>query len=242
MINIKKSSFVKIALVVGVILCAASAMPAYAQTANQTARVAKIITRSDTAITSRITALNNLSTRVGAMVNVDATTKANINSQIQTNVTGLTALKAKIDSETDVTTLLSDEKTITGNYRIYALIIPRGYIVASSDRITTINGLMTALSTKLQTRITTAQSAGHDVAALQTDLNDLNAKIADATAQGQTALSGVVSLVPDQGNQTQLQSNTAALKASRADIKTATKDFQAARQDAKNITAGLKGI
>jgi hypothetical protein len=245
--NTKKMSMSVGAFVTGAAMIAsfAVAVPAFAQTGNGAAaqnQPARIIARSDTAITARITALNALATRVANAKNVDATTKANISSSIQTNISGLTTLKAKIDGETDATTLKADEKLITGSFRIYALIIPQGWIVASADRVTTVAGLLTTISGKIETRITTAQTAGHDVTALRTALADLNAKVTDAKNQSAAAVAGISGLTPDQGNQTLMQSNTAALKAARADIKTASQDFKAAREDAKTIIAALKGF
>jgi hypothetical protein len=228
-------------LVAGVLFVA----PVSAQTVSTTAqltssdKLSKIITRSDTAITARLTALNNLSTRLSQAKNLSATEKATFSTEVQTNITGLTSLKAKIDADTDVTTAQADAKTITGSYRIYALIIPQGYIEASADRIDTVSTMLNTISAKLQTRITADQTAGKNVASLQASLADLNAKVADAQTQAQNAQNGVSALVPDQGNATQLASNTAALKASRADTKTGTSDLKTARQDAKTIIAGL---
>ena len=227
-----------------VLLAAFIVSPANAATnsANAAAKLAKVIAKSDTAITARITALNNLNTRVADLKNVSATAKSNVSASVQTNISGLTALKAKIDADTDGTTALADAKTITANYRIYALVIPQGYILASSDRVSTIVGILNTLSGKLETRITDAGTAGKDTTALKASLSDYNAKMADASAQGQAAESGVGSLTPDQGNASVLASNTAALKASRADIKTATADIKAARADAATIVAGLKAF
>ena len=224
------------------------ALPAHAQTVSASVSVkdsqnaSKIIARSDAAITDRINKLNDLSNRVAGAKNISATVKANIAATIQTNISGLTALKAKIDADTDMTTLRADAKTITGDYRVYALVAPQSSIIAAADRVDTITGMMTTIGTKLQTRITAAQSAGHDTSALQASLSDLNAKIADANTQAASATSGVSSLVPDEGNQTQLQSNTAALKAARADLQTATSDLKTARQDAQSIITGLKAF
>jgi hypothetical protein len=197
---------------------------------NSASRLSAIISRSDTAITKRITDLNALSTRIQGLKNVSATEKQNIATDVQTNITGLTALKAKIDADTDVTTAKTDAKTITQSYRIYMLVIPQGYIAAAADRVTTIVGMMNTVETKLQSR------TGVD----QTELATVTAKLADATIQAQNAQSGVANLQPDQGNTTVEASNTAALKAARADIKTATSDLQTARQTLKTIIAGLK--
>ena len=213
-----------------------------AGTTNSSAALARVIARSDTAITTRINSLNALATRVAGMKNVTATEQASLSSEIQTQISDLTTLKAKIDADTDVATARTDAKTITDGYRIYALEIPKGYVVASSDRVTTIVGLMNAIQAKLQTRITTAQTAGKDVSALQTAMTDMTAKLADATTQATNAQSGVVSLVPDQGNTTVAASNKAAIEASRADIKTATSDLKDARADIQTIVTGLKAL
>jgi predicted secreted protein len=210
--------------------------------ANAAARLAKIIATSDTAISARITDLNKLNSRIQALKNVSSTEKTSISNEVQTNISGLTSLKAKIDADTDVTTAQTDSKSIYGSFRIYALVIPQGYIAASADRVDTIVDMMTAISAKLQARITADQTAGKNVTALQASLTDLNAKIADAKTQASTAQSGIASLTPDQGNKTQLDANIAALKASRANIKTATHDLTAARQDAKSIIQGLKAL
>ncbi len=206
------------------------ALPAYAQASG------------DSDITARLASLNQLSARIQSMKNVSTTVKANLATTIQTNVTGLTALKSKIDGETDIPTLRADVSSIFTVYRIYALVIPQGYILAASDRVATIDGLMTTFSTKLQARITADQTAGKDVSALQTALTDMNAKIADAGTQAQTAQNGVSSLAPDKGNASVAASNNAALLAARAGIKTATADLKTARQDITTIVTGLKTL
>ncbi len=230
-------------LFVGVAVLPASAQTVGVNTSTTAqANLSKIISRSDTAITKRITSLNNLNARVQEMKNVSSTEKTNITNAVQTNSSGLTSLEAKINADTDVTTARADAKTITANYRIYALVMPQGYILAASDRIDTISSMMTALSTKLQTRINTDLSAGKNVATLQSALADISAKVTDAQTQGSSAQSGVINLTPDQGNTTIIASNKAALVAARANIKTATSDFQVARQDIKTITQGLKSL
>ena len=174
------------------------------------------------------------------MANVSDSEKSAIATQVQTQISNLTTLKAKIDADTDVATARADEKMITGNYRIYALIIPQGYIVASSDRISTLVSLMTSLQAKLQTRVTALSTSGKDTTALQAALTDITAKTNDATTQAQAAQTKVSLLAPDEGNVSVAASNKAALLAARADIKVAMTDLQAARKDISTITSGLK--
>lgn len=210
--------------------------------ANAAARLPDIIARGDADVAARITALNDLNTRVQAIQNESATEKANISAQVQTNIAGLSTLKAKVDADATASTARSDDQSIFTAYRIYALVVPQGWILASADRVTTITGLMSALGTKMQARITTDQSAGKNVSTLVAALADMNAKITDANDQAASAQAAVSGLTPDQGNATVAASNHAALVAARADIKTATKDLQAARQDVKTILQGLKSL
>jgi len=210
--------------------------------ANAATRLQAIITKANSDIAARITALNNLNTRVQAMVHVSDTEKASISSDVQTNISGLQALQSKIDADTDVTTALSDAKQIFGTFRIYALVMPQGYILAAADRVMTITSLMSNMGTQIQSRINADQAAGKDVSALTSVLNDMNAKISDANSQSSSAQSGVSDLKPDQGNATVAASNKAALVAARGNIKTATQDLQAARKDITTLLKDLKSL
>ena len=223
-----------------------SALPAVAATASSSAssaqKLSAIITRSNTEIGARITDLNKLNTRVQAMKNESDAEKASIATEVQTNITGLTALQTKTDADTDVTTARADEATIFTTFRIYALIVPRGYILASADRITTIGGLMTALAAKMQARIAAAQTAGKNVSALTAAMTDMQAKITDANTQSQAAQTKLVGLNPDKGDKTIAASNKAALVGARADIKVGTQDLHTARKDITTILQGLKAL
>ena len=210
--------------------------------ANANARLSTVVARGDADIDARITALNKLNARVQALKNESAAQKASIAAQIQSNINGLTALKTKIDAATDVTAARSDSQLIFTSYRIYVLLVPQSWILASADRVTTIAGLMTDLGAKIQARISAEQTAGTDVSALTAAYADMTAKIADANTKAASARAGVSSLTPDQGDQTKAAANRAALIAARADIKAATQDLHAARADIKTMLQGLKSL
>ena len=236
-------SFGAIALLVsGFAALPASALTVGASVSANTSATQKVITESDTDISTRITALNNLSARIDALQNVSSDEKASLSSDIQTNQTGLTNLQATIDAGGSLSTLRTDEKSIFGSYRIYALVIPQGWITASGDRVETIVGLMTTLSTKLQARITAAGSTDVNATADQASLSDMNAKISDADTQAEKAMSSIADLVPDKGDANIAASNRSALVAARADIKVSTTDLQAARKDVQSILNDLKII
>jgi hypothetical protein len=213
--------------------------------ASATARakiIANVQQRADAEITRRITALNALNTRVNAMVRVSADEKASLASTIQSQITLMNNLQAQIATDVTAnttTSLKADVQSITQSYRIFALIIPQGAIVAASDRVQTIASMMTTLSGKLQTRITAAQSAGVDMTTSVSALADMNAKVADANTQAQAAVTETASLQPDNGNATIMASNTAALKDARTKIQASQQDLITARQDAGVIVKAL---
>lgn len=199
-------------------------------------------TKADAQINARVKALTALSTRINEMQRVSTNQKASLTATLQAAISEMNALKAKIDADTDGATLKADIQSITKSYRIYLLVLPQGRITAAADRIITTVGLMNDLSAKLQTRITTAQTAGQDVTAMNASLVDMNAKTADATVQANAAITLIANLQPDNGDQTVFQSNQAALKDARAKIKLATQDLQTARKDAGTIVKALKNV
>jgi DNA repair exonuclease SbcCD ATPase subunit len=209
---------------------------------NQAAALQRTKDRATRQIDERITALNKLSTRISSMKKVSDGSKTILNATIQAQIAELNALKTKIASDTDAQSLKTDVQSITKAYRIYALVMPEVNVLASADRVGTLADMMTALASKLQDRISQAQTTGKDVSSLQTALADMNAKIADANAQAQAAISGVSGLTPDQGDQTKLHANLQALKDARNKIKAANKDLKAAQKDANKITRSMRAM
>jgi hypothetical protein len=207
-----------------------------------TSDMASAITKSDTAINDRITALNTLNTKVQAMVKVSASEKASLSANIQTDLGTLTNLKAKIDADTDGATLRTDITSITQGNRIYALVIPQGTILAASDKAETTDESFVTLGTKLQTRIAAAQSAGKDVSTLQSEDVDFNSKVSDANTQAQSSVSVTASLTPDEGNATVAASNKQALETGRTDLKASVSDLKTAYSDAKEIVSTLESM
>ncbi len=201
-----------------------------------------LIAHSDKAITARIDALNTLATRINDMKLVSADSKASLASQIQNQIGGLTALKTKIDADTDLPTLKTDAKTITGSFRVFALVIPQGQIIAAADRLNTIAGDLSAVAGKLQTRLNDALSAGKDIIKLTTALTDLNAKVTDAQTQAQAAINRIANLAPDNGDATVMAANKTALTQSRADLHVGQQDVVTARQDIEAIRKGIKAF
>lgn len=188
-------------------------------------------------INARITALNNVLTKLAGIRRITTADKTTLTASIQTQIQALQTLLAKIQADTDLAVLRADVQSITKVYRIFWLYIPQVHIYAAADRINDVVTSMNVLAAKLQARITAAGSAG---VALQTTLNDAQAKIAAAQSQAQAAVNLVTPLQPDNGNQTVLQSNLAVMKQAKTDIQTAASDLRAAWQDFRTIISQLK--
>ena len=205
-------------------------------------RIQTAQSRASQEIDRRVTAMNTLLGKISAMTRVSASEKTSISDFLNQQISAMASLKAKILADTDITTLKTDIKSITDSYRIFMLIIPQGNVLATTDAMNETASMLGALGTKLQTRITAAQTAGADVSAMNTLMSDMNAKIADAQTQTAAAVALITPLQPDQGDATTIAANTAAFTAARADIKTARAELATARQDAGKIVTDLKAL
>lgn len=198
--------------------------------------------RAHQEIDRRVMGLNALIGRVQAMLNLSATDKAAIAATLTAQVNALNALKAEVDADADAEALKADVKTVTDSYRIYALVMPQGAIIAAADRIVTVGAKLNLIAAKFETRIAAAAAAGNDTAAVRALFDEYKAKIADASLQAQAAVNAIVVLTPDEGDAAKKAANLKALKDARAQIVLAQKDLQTARQNANKILVALKGM
>ena len=200
-------------------------------------RLANLKTKGDAEITRRLGALNKLSAVINSTSKLSATDKSNLTTQINNEIAGLNALKTKLDGETDLTVARADAKAIFDDYRVYALILPKAYLLKASDTILANDDKLTAFSDKLKARLDAAKAKGKDVSALQTKLTDMNTQIANAKAIASAVNAKVSPLMPSDYN-----SDHGILSGQKDQLKTAHADNQAAYADAKAIVSGLKGL
>jgi hypothetical protein len=213
-----------------------SAKATASATADQT-KIKTIITRGDAEITRRLTTLATLETKFSSAAKLNASDKSTLTSEVSDEVSGLKTLKAKLDADTDLATTKTDAQSIVSGYRVYALIVPKVELVKTADDQQVTEAKLTALAAKLQTRLTTAQTAGKNVASLQTSLTDLTTKTSTAQTISAGIESSVISLQP-----TDYDSNHSILSGDRTQLKTVQTDIQAAITDAKTIVSGVKNL
>ncbi len=127
-------------------------------------------------IDRRLESLKVQTTKITGIVRLTAIQRETLQAQVQIEITKLEELRAKIEAETDATTLQEEKKSITESYRIYGLFIPKIEIIAHADKIITISDAMIGKTSD---------------PALQT-------KIADSKAKAQSAMNLVYSLLPEQ--------------------------------------------
>lgn len=196
--------------------------------------------RGEAEIDARIGSLTKMITRLGDAARLSPEAKASITAELNAQITALTNLRDQIATAT-TTTLKGDVQSVTKDFRIYALVMPKAAINAAADRIMTIAAQMETLSGKITTRISAAQAAGTDVTAATAAHSDFDLKVADAKTQAQAAVSEVANLSVDAGATTTLAANTAALKDAKAKIDAAQADLKAARKDVETILKSIKG-
>jgi len=151
------------------------------------------------------------------------------------NENGLSALKKKLDAETDIKAALGDVKNIYVQYRIFAVVLPRDYgeiLLFHEQNVIT---RMTDAEQTISNLIQKAKDAGKDVTQLQALQTDYNAKLQDATNNTNNAQGLIPSLVPANYPAT---NNT--LKTYRSDLQNAHKDIEGATDDLHKMLQILK--
>ena len=201
--------------------------------------LANLQARADKEIDNRVEALNAQLTRLAQMVRLTETQKSALQTSEQGVITTLTALKAKIDADTDMAILKTDVQSITKSERVYMLVVPQTAILSAADRINTVATMLSGIQAKLASRLA-ALPAGGSNPTLNSDLSDMQAQINNALTEAQSATSDVANLQADNGVQSTLAANNVALKNARAKIVNAQKDLKAAQKDARDILQGLK--
>lgn len=217
-----------------------TANPAITQTQTTTTAGTPLVslqTRASGEIDRRLNSLQGAIESISQMKKISAEEKTALTASLQTEVTKLTDLKAKIAGATDLTTLKADVATIVSQYRIFALILPKTHLLASADVIGTTIDDLTVLATKLEARITQAEAQGMSVISLKRTHTAMLDKIADANKQYESIITNVSPLIPDG-----YPANRSTLTNARTLLTTARKNLAGASTDAKSLMTSLKAF
>jgi len=208
---------------------AKAAAKAASQAAANQARLQLIISRGNLEIDRRLTTLNTLSSKIASATKLTSSDAATLNNTVTTDISALTTLKTNLDSATSVSTAVTDAQSIILDYRVYALVVPQVNIVKAADDQQATETKLSALASKLSTRISGSRSTS-----LQSDLSDMNAKITAAQGISSNMETSVITLVPSDYN-----TNHGVLTGDRNQLLTAQTDINDALNDAQQIISQL---
>jgi hypothetical protein len=154
----------------------------------------------DCEIGRRFTTLNDLSSRISASKLLTSSDAAALNGKIASTRSGLTSLKATIDSSTDPAALKADIVKIATDYRVYVLIVPQVNLVNAADGVLAAQTRFADVNTRLTAAIARAKAAGKDTTAAQSHLDAMNAAVTAAVGLAGPLPAALLPLTPAQYN------------------------------------------
>jgi hypothetical protein len=182
-------------------------------------------------IDGRLHTLAALKTALGAATNLTSGHRTTLAGLIDSDVSGLTALRAKVDGEQAVDAVRADERAMVVNYRIYLLVVPKVRLTIASDVETAAIARLGKVHDALAAAIAKAQSQGKDVTAEQAELTDL----ANQAAAAQAAIAGKADALLAVAPSADASAMTAAVSPVRQAVRTARQDLRKAVADAHKI-------
>lgn len=231
------TAFLSIVVISVPSLAAAANSSTPAQTALQQQHLANIKSKGDLEISRRLTQLKKLSSIISASVHLSASDQSSLLSEVNNEVIGLTSLETQLNSETVLANAVADAKNIFSEYRVYALVTPKVWLIKTADDQQSVETKLTTLASKLQTRLNAEQTAGKNVTTLSSTLSDMNTQITNAQSISISIEAAVLPLQP-----TDYDSNHTVLSGDSTKLHTANADIATAYSDAKSIISGLKNL
>lgn len=153
---------------------------------------------ADNEINRRLGSLHSLENIVQDAHCLSAADKAKIEAEIRTEQSALPAVKTKIDDDGDTTTEREHVKSVSDDFKNFALIMPKVHLLRVSDRLTCAVTKVTKYADRLQTNIDAAKTAGKDVTSETTTMTDMRAQLKAASDDLSSALNAILNTTPDQ--------------------------------------------
>ncbi len=204
-------------------------------TDTQQIRLDAIKTKGSQEIDRRLTKLTTLSAKISAATKLSAADKTALTTQVTTEINSLTTLKATLSAETTLAAAKADAQLIISGYRVYALIVPKVYLIKVADDQQVNEAKIADILSKVQTALTNAKNNGQNVADLQLKLSDATAKQQAAQAISSSIETKVITLQP-----TDYNSDHTILSGDKDQLQTVRTDLKAAVDDLVAIRDGLK--
>ncbi len=207
--------------------------------ANQGERLTAVKQRADRMIVDRINELDRLLSRIQTDQRLSSDDKTSLSSDIQTDINGLTALKAKVDADTDLNTAKTDAKQIITSYYIYKMFVPKTRLMIIINNLQSLTQNLQAITPQIQNIINTLKSQGKDVSSLQSLLNDIDNRLQTITSTlstDKTEVQAVSATTTDPNSVfTQVRKDLASVRTSFAGIRN---DISQMRVDFRVVILG----
>lgn len=184
------------------------------------------------AIDRRLTSLNTAMGSVNNSTRLTDSDKQTILGTLTTDVSGLTTLKSTLAADTTLAAAKSDYQAIFTTYRVYAVAIPQSLEAAAADAIT---GAMPKLQDASQRLSDALAKSGKSTPELQSTLDDLNAKLADAQSLTDGLSAAALAVTPSAYN-----ADHTVLSQLRTKLVQAAQDLRAAVQDGRTVLEALR--
>lgn len=196
-----------------------------------------IITKGNSEISRRLTSLNSVSSQISGISKLTASDKSYLTNEVNTEITGLTSLKTQLDAATTAQLAVSLAQSIISEYRVYALVLPKVWLIKTADTQQVTESKLSLLAQKIQTRITSDQNSDKNVSSLQTELNAMITQTNNAQAISNKIETTVLHLQPSS-----YDSDHTILSGDRAQLITAHSDNEAAYTDAISLVSSLTSL
>lgn len=224
-------------LIATIIASLASSVPLGALPVSEQTRLQTIISRGDQEIDRRMQALTTTTQAIEATRKLSNADKQALSAEVTSATKGLTALKSTLDGATTLTSARTAVQSITADYRVYALLLPKVRLVKVADGQLGLVAKFDALSAQLLQRFAELKAEGKDTSGLEATLSNMNTKVTEAKAAAVSAQAKLMLLQP-----TDYNSDHMVLSEYREQLRTSRELLRGARQDVKTIVDSIKAL
>jgi hypothetical protein len=234
--------FVALALSLGAALTATGiTSPAHASDPTPTAE-GRTVEGARTAVLRRIDlrlgALGRMDQRIERCRHLTDPHQSTLQAIVDGATSGLTALRAKVATETTIPALRADAQTMVHDYRVFILRGPQVHGTCTADNETAAVARLREVAGKLAAGVAQAKQNGQDTTAAEADLAAMDSQLdaAGAALAGQVDKLLAIQPGPD-GDAIRAQ-----VKAVRGQLRTAWQALRRAVAEAKQVRAFLQSI
>ena len=190
----------------------------------------------DRKIDERLARLSLLHSKVDGGKRMTDSDRTTLDGILETDTSGLTALRIQVDAATDAKTLAGYAKSMVEDYRVYMVVTPQVHLTIGSDAVGAITTqLVSTLEPKLDDAIAKAKAAGKDTTAAEAANATVKADVAAAAADVEGLSPTLVALTPHG-----YPANEPTMVDARAKLADARTQLNGARAAAHQVVDALK--